>query len=422
MKRISESEAIEVGLNVVSIQNDEDAVKVDIENVMMSCGFELGTEEADAALKKAMANWKRKLAPMIPILPGSEKAIQNPGCLEWNYENEQAVQPGKRYKASTSTETKDDKFKIDIKAIVTGNTLRAAEIKSAAKSIDAAMKEAGECAAVTTNKSNNNKENTTMAKSREEKRMNWDKVAANNSNNNNMEDSTMNIKVADIENKGVAVETKEVINDALAALKGLATDLGVTDTDVKAAAKSAVKATIADDSVVMGGKASTTPGIKKLRVGAGKAANIKTRNRFWYRDYEGIDLSKGDLVEYENAGNLRYIVTMDEPMYCVSRILIFAPNGNNANAICDVMVELENGLLLKGFKVWNSKEADGSISLLGPRYSYTKESEVKYGSHIEFRDKDGKMTAPGFVAVILACVDDLLTDVNEAGDADDDEE
>jgi hypothetical protein len=318
---------------------------------------------------------------MIPILPGSKIADKNPGCEFWNFENAQAVQPSKIYKAPV--EAVDDKV---VKA-------KFAAEKASDKAIIKAAKEA---AATVVTKKSNKKEATTMAKSREEKK-NESLVKTNNK-----EDVVMNANV----------DVKEVVTEGMAALKGLASDYGVSADDVKAAAK------------VAGVIAPVTPvgGLKKLRVGA---ASNRTRNPFWYRDYEGVDLSKGEVVEYTNAGNLRYIVAMDEPMYGVSRILFFATRSTNANALCDIMVEMDNGLLLKGFKVWKSKEDDGSISLLSPRYSYTKKddakgtSELAYGSHVEFRDKEGKMTAPGFVATILACADCIFN--NGASDDDDEE-
>jgi hypothetical protein len=392
MKRISSEEAIEMGLTIHGASNDASAVTMEIEAVLVDCGFTLGSEMANGVLNKVLTNLKRNQAPLIPILPGSKIAEKNPGCEQWNFENAQAVQPSKIYKASAP---------VDADNVKPTKAQLAAE-KANDKAIIKAAKEAA--VTVTENKSNK-KEANTMAKSREEKKNDsLVKVAANN--NTNKEDVTMNKNVA---------EVKGVVAEGLAALKGLASDYGVTADDVKTATQAA--GVIAPVTPVAGG-------LKKLRVGAGKTSF--TRNPFWYRDYEGVDLSKGELVEYENAGNLRYIVTMDEPMYDVSRVLFFATHSTNANALCDVMVELDNGLLLKGFKIWKSKENDGSISLLSPRYSYTKKDtakgtdELAYGSHVEFRDKEGKMTASGFVATILACADCIFSDGTASED--DDEE
>lgn len=475
-----EEEVIEAGLSIRSVKNESAVVAMEVEAVMADCGFIAGTEEANAVLTKVLSNLKRNLAPLIPILEGSKKALENPGCKQWNFENEQAVQPPKVYKVAP------------VSAEAAASVDKKAEVKAAEKANDKAIIKAAKEAAVTTvgtTKSNNKKETTAMAKSREEKKMDWNKVNATNNTNKNVEDTTMNknvvaedlmkkaynvvaagvkkvasldiareesgadnskeygaivpsvmkdlaavygVSVKDVDkivasnpivsmtlnslklmvNDYVVEDTKTVVADGLAALKGLASDYGVSSDDVKAAA--ATKSAIAP--------VAPTNGMKKLRVGA---ASNRTRNPFWYRDYEGVDLSKGELVEYENAGNLRYIVTMDEPMYGVSRVLFFATHSTNANALCDVMVELDNGLLLKGFKIWNSKENDGSVSLLSPRYSYAKKdeakgtSEVAYGSHVEFRDKEGKMTASGFVATILACADCIFSDGTAA---DDDEE
>ena len=382
-----EEEVIEAGLSIRSVKNESAVIAMEVEAVMADCGFIAGTEEAKAVFNKVLTNIKRNQAPMIPILEGSKNAIENPGCKQWNFENAQAVQPPKVYKAPVETEEE-----------------KAAKAKIAAEKANdkAIIKAAREAAATVTDNKSNKKEATTMAKSREEKK-NESLVKVATTNNNSKEDVTMD--------KNVVAEVKGVVAEGLAALNGLASDYGVTADDVKAAAPKAA-------AVI----APISGGMKKLRVGA---ASNRTRNPFWYRDYEGVDLSKGELVEYENAGNLRYIVTMDEPMYGVSRILFFATHSTNANALCDVMVELDNGLLLKGFKIWNSKENDGSVSLLSPRYSYTKKdeakgtSEVAYGSHVEFRDKEGKMTASGFVATILACADCIFSDGTAA---DDDEE
>ena len=145
----------------------------------------------------------------------------------------------------------------------------------------------------------------------------------------------------------------------------------------------------------------------KLRESASVSKSV--RNSFWYREFEGAEVS-GEFVAVSGDTNLKYEVLLDEPTFGVVKVLLFESFVKHERVVCDLIVELDNGLSISGFRVWEGKDGDGSLYLSAPSFSYIPrdKDEAVYSSHVKLRDRENKRVAPGFEATLLNIVDGLV--------------
>jgi hypothetical protein len=360
-------------------------LKSDLMLTMQECGFKFNTtddtidgdkamDEIEKIVAKAVKDFNNNLPVTFPILPDSNVAKKYPGATQWDYINKQPVMGVKVYKAPKVDENASNKQPVK------NNKRKDAE--------DMVNKPAADLGS----------------------KGSWMKVnpAATSpepTNNNNEEDTTMNATIEKIEN------TTAPTTVAAAASAGDAAKAAILDL----ADKMGVDPTKAVRRVLTQPTNGTVGGAGKKKMTIVNFDGVKTSNSFWYRDIEGLDginednASVSPVHKKADGSIFKYRVTFKEAVGGIEMMDFF--KSNITGVLYNVNVKVAGVPLLKGFKIRFTKALDGALTVQAPSFkSGEKDGKPTYYSHIDLRDKDGKLTEVTFAAAILSaaeCIMDL---------------
>jgi hypothetical protein len=378
MRKMSANTAIAAGLNVMA-GNEDLALSNDIKETMKQCGYtfnETSNEptELDATVATLVKAFNKNLPVIINVLPDSEIAKKY-HCTQYDYVNAQPV--------SEVRITKGIKADAPSKVAIRSNKRKDAEeaMKKSDKPATPAVNDKSAWTAPATKEAaNNNGDNAEQKKG-----------------NDTMKETT----VTKIE-KALEKTEDTAKNEVMKTIAALGADtkkkfapLGIAPSKAAAAAATGRKTLVLSD--------------EKTDVG----------NAFWYRDVEGLDGINAEnapvrgLYKIKDHSLFGYRVRFTEPVMGLSRIDIYKTNMKGVLYVVDIKAP---GLpICKGFKIRYTKANNGVITIFDPSFkSGEKDGKPVYYSHVQLRDKDGKLyeDCVPLAAAILSTVEAVMLDID----------
>jgi hypothetical protein len=224
--------------------------------------------------------------------------------------------------------------------------------------------------------------------------------------NNNEEATTMNATIEKIET--VTAPAAAPTTPAAAAAAGDTAKAAV----LALAEKMGVDPTKAVRRVLTSNVSAAAQAGKK-RMTVVNFDGVKTSNNHWYRDVEGLDgineanATVKPVTKKIDNSVFKYRVNFAEAVGGIEMMDFYKSKIDGV--IYNVDVKVAGVPLLKGFKIRYTKANDGSITIQGPSFkSGEKDGKPTYYSHIDLRDKDGKLTEVTFAAAILNAAECIM--------------